>query len=545
MVVVEYFTLKRINHFFFGIWVLVLLSVVFQSGTTDRPDEIGTGAIAQPNIIIIYADDVGYGDLGVYGSELIPTPHLDRLASEGLRMTSAYATASTCTPSRYSLLTGEYAFRNERAQILPGNAPLLIEPGSPTLPAGLGDAGYRTSIVGKWHLGLGEGDVDWNGAIKPGPLEVGFDESFLLPATNDRVPTVYVEGHYVYGLSEEDDPLRVSYSESIGNLPTGMSHPELLRYPADEQHSGTIVNEISRIGWMDGGQSAWWDDEQMPVVFAERAQIFIRETRDHPFFLFLSMHESHVPRAPNPMFIGESGTGLLGDTVVELDWVVGQIMKTLEEQGLREETLVIFTSDNGPVFDDGYDDGAIENANGHRAAGPFRGGKYTAFEGGTRMPFIASWPGVIEPGKVTDAAFSQVDLLATLAALVEADLPEGAGADSHNLLEVLLGRSDKGRDVVVQQGAGQRLFGIRKGPWKLIPAAENRPAFIDRKHNARENPLSTPQVSAGNYLFDLDEDPGETINLAEEYPGKVQELTELLELIFENPGHCLQITSNQ
>lgn len=527
------------DYFSFLAPIFFSLSVITFSGC-DRPADQQHQA-AKPNIIIIYADDVGYGDIGVYGSELIPTPHLDRLAAEGLKMTSAYATAATCTPSRYSLLTGEYAFRNQRAQVLPGDAPLLIEPGSHTLPSILADSGYRTSVVGKWHLGLGEGNLDWNGPIKPGPLEIGFHESFLLPATNDRVPTVYVKGHYVYNLSEDDDPLRVSYSGDIGNLPTGVSHPELLRYGADLQHSGTIVNSISRIGWMDGGQSAWWDDEEMPVVFTERSKQFIRQNREHPFFLFLSMHESHVPRLPNPMFIGKSGTGLLGDTVVELDWVVGQIMEELDNLGIRENTLVIFTSDNGPIFDDGYDDGAIENANGHQAAGPFRGGKYTAFEGGTRLPFIASWPAGIEKGIVTDAMFSQVDLLATLAALGGANLPEGAGPDSRNLLPVLIGQSDEGRDYVVQQGAGNQLYGFRYGDWKLIPVADNRPGWIENKHNSRENPLTTPQVTTSAYLFNLKDDPGETNNLAGQYPEKVRELTEIFEKILETPERMLDI----
>lgn len=485
----------------------------------------------RPNIVIIYGDDVGYGDISSYGAELIQTPEIDTLAENGLRFTDAYCTAATCTPSRYSLLTGSYAFRQPGATVLPGDANLLIEPGSPTLPAVLREAGYRTSIVGKWHLGLGDGAVDWNETIKPGPLEVGFDESFIIPATNDRVPCVYVKGHEVHGLSEDDDPIRVSYDGPIGDLPTGHSHPEKLRYPADDQHSGTIIANISRIGYMEGGQSAWWDDEEMAPLLAERARAFIEAEQDGPFFLYLSMHENHVPRAPHEKFVDESETGLRGDAVVELDWVVGQILEKLDELDLREETLVIFTSDNGPVFFDGYEDGALEHHGGHRPSGPYRGGKYQAFEGGTRMPFIVSWPGEVEPGE-SGALFSQVDLLASLAALADVDLPEDAAPDSRNLLPALLGQSKTGRDYVVQQ-SGDGL-GLRMGPWKYIEPG-GRAGWAHNRHSLGDTALSSPPLTENAYLFNLDEDPGETNNLSEDYPDKLEEMEALLNRIREAP----------
>lgn len=490
---------------------------------------------SKPNVIIIYGDDVGYGDIGAYGAKKIPTPNIDRLANEGLLFTQAYATAATCTPSRYSLLTGKYAFRNERARVLSGEAPLLIEPGSDTLPQLLQEEGYRTSVVGKWHLGLGDGDVNWNDKIKPGPLEVGFQESFIIPATNDRVPTVYVKNHRVYGLKDEDKPLRVSYKNKIGDLPTGKSHPELLRYPADPQHSGTIVNEISRIGWMEGGQSAWWTDQEMPFIFARRSQDFIRENSDRPFFLFLSLHETHVPRAPNRQFVGKSQTSLRGDAIVELDWVVGQVLSTLEERDLREKTLIVFSSDNGPIYDDGYTDGAITDANGHKANGNLRGGKYLAYEGGTRVPFIVSWPGEVQEDTQSDALFSQVDLLASLMQLTGNERPEKAGPDSQNLLHTLLGKKKRGREFVVQQSPGG--LSIRKGKWKLIPAETNPPKWADAKHNGRENPISTPMWSSGNVLYNLEEDPDESNNVAAQHPSVVKELSKKLNAIrLQNEG---------
>ena len=530
--------------------ILFLIFLIFILECISE-NEADFPAIDQPNIIIIYPDDVGYGDVSAYGSELIQTPNIDQLAEEGIRFTDAYATSAMCTPSRYSLLTGLYAFRLPGAGILSAEDPLLIEPGSMTLPILLQDAGYRTSIVGKWHLGLGSevGGLDWNSEIKPGPLEVGFDESFLLPVTNDRVPTVYVKGHYVYQLSDEDDPLQVRYPEEghheyqearfgdyevatfeplVGDLPTGLSHPELLRYPADAQHSGTIVNEVSRIGHMAGGQSAWWDDEQMAFEFAERSMDFIERNKENPFFLFLSMHENHVPRIPHPQFIGASEVGLRGDTVVELDWVVGQIVEKLEDLGLREQTLVIFTSDNGPVLFDGYEDGALEDHNGHDPNGIFRGGKYIAFEGGTRMPTIASWPGQIKEGIVSDAIISQVDFLATFASLTEAEIPDGVKLDSQNLLPAMFGRSKTGREHVVQQSSDG--LAIRKGDWKYIEPG-NRSDWAYDRHNQGDTPMNIESLSSNEYLFNLADDPGETTNLAEEHPDNVKELHDLLQNI--------------
>lgn len=484
-------------------------------------------AADRPNIVIIYSDDIGYGDISSYGATMIQTPKIDQLAEGGVRFTSGYCMASTCTPSRYSLLTGEYAFRNPEAQILRGDAGLIIKPGTHTIASVLREAGYRTAAIGKWHLGAGDGNADWNGEVSPTPLDIGFDVSFIIPGTNDRVPTVWLAGNRVYNWSENDDPIRVSYQRQVGDLPTGTSHPEELRYEADEQHSGTIVNRISRIGWMDGGQSAWWDDEMMAFDILERSRKFVRESKDKPFFLFMSMHDNHVPRAPHPDFVGKSGTGLRGDAVVELDYVVGELMATLEELGLSENTLVIFSSDNGPIFFDGYHDGAIENANGHRASGPFRGGKYQVFEGATRVPTIVRWPDRIQAGVVSDAIVSQVDLLTTLAALVGADVPEDAAPDGQNQLAAWLGETEEGRDYLIQQGVG--VLAIRQGDWKLIPAS-NPPQFVSIKHNQYPNPLSGPMPHPNQHsLFNLADDPGESNNLAREYPEKVETLLTLLE----------------
>jgi arylsulfatase A-like enzyme len=503
----------------------VLLLTVGGGCQPDGPD--------RPNVVLIYADDLGYGDLSSYGATQIRTPYLDTLARQGLRFTQAYATAATCTPSRYSLLTGRYAFRKEGASILPGDAGLVIDTSRTTLASMLGEAGYRTGIIGKWHLGLGRDSVNWNGRIAPGPLELGFDRSFIVPATNDRVPTVYLKGHRVHNLSESDPPLRVRYDEKIGDLPTGESHPEQLRYPADPQHSGTIVNGISRIGWMAGGQSAWWSDAEMAHTLTRRAQGFIEDTQDRPFFLYLPLQDVHVPRWPAEEFRGESGTGLRGDAIKEVDWVAGQVRATLRRLDLAENTLVLFTSDNGPVYDDGYDDGAVADANGHEANGPLRGGKYQSFEGGTRVPFIAHWPGHIEADAPSGALFSQVDLLATLAELTGASLPDSAGPDSTPLPGVLRGTTEQGRAHLVQQGVGKLV--LRRGDWKYIPAGVY-PDWTFEKHNKPESPIATPMPPPDQaLLYNLADDPDESTNVIDQHPAVAKDMAALLDTLRKKP----------
>lgn len=477
-----------------------------------------------PNIVLIYADDIGYGDLGCYGATRVKTPNLDRLAAAGLRFTDAHAAAATCTPSRYALLTGEYAWRRPGTGILPGDASLIIEPGRLTLPAVLKQAGYTTGCVGKWHLGLGSGSVDWNGEIRPGPLEVGFDSCFLVPATGDRVPCVYVEDHRVAGLDPKD-PIRVSYGTPFGDEPTGRKNPELLKIPLSQGHDNTIVNGISRIGFMTGGRSARWVDEDMADVLTRRATGFLERNKDRRFFLYFATHDIHVPRVPHARFAGKSGCGVRGDVIEQLDWCVGEVLATLDRLGLTRDTLVIFTSDNGPVVDDGYADGAEKDLNGHEPAGPLRGGKYSPYEGGTRVPFLARWPARIKPG-VSPALIGQIDLLATFAALTQHPLPKEAGPDSEDVLPALLGESNEGRHVLVEQGAR---LAIRQGPWKLIASQAAAGGAAARKKAA---PAKTRKAAAAPpELYNLADDLGETKNLAPQDPEKVQSLAGLLERI--------------
>jgi arylsulfatase A-like enzyme len=474
-----------------------------------------------PNIVVILMDDLGYGDVSSYGATALQTPNIDRLAREGLRFTDAHAAAATCTPSRYAVLTGDYAFRKAGTNILPGDAALVIDPRRTSLASTLKQAGYATGIVGKWHLGLGpDGGPDWNGLVAPGPQELGFDSAFLMPATVDRVPTVYVENRRVVGL-DPADPITVNYASPVGDWPTGKAHPELLTLHPSHGHDQTIVNGISRIGYMTGGRAALWKDEDMADVFVRKAVAFIEAHRTTPFFLYFAMHEPHVPRVPHPRFAGRTSMGPRGDAIVEADSSIGELLASLDRIGLANDTLVLFTSDNGPVVDDGYQDQAVEKLGKHTPAGPYRGGKYSNFEGGTRVPWIVRWPGHVKPG-VSDALMSQVDLLASLGAIAGAPAGSAAGTDGQDLSAALTGASRTGRSRLVEQGGG---FALRQGVWKYIEP--NNKAAMNRDTNTELGNAPVPQ------LYDLSTDPGERHNLAASQPQRVGAMAAALRTILE------------
>jgi len=472
-----------------------------------------------PNIVIIYGDDIGYGDFGCYGATAVKTPHLDALAKGGMRFTSAYATAATCTPSRFSLLTGSYAFRQKGTGILPGDAKLIIKPGRETLPSVLQRAGYKTAVVGKWHLGLGDdsGTFDWNGDVKPGPPEVGFDYSFIMAATADRVPCVYVENHRIVGL-DVSDPIEVSYKKPFPGLPNGVKDRETLKMQWSHGHNDAVINGVGRIGFMKGGKSAIWEDDEMEQTFVRQAVSFIEKSKDQPFFLYFATNDIHVPRIPNKAFVGKTDMGPRGDAIVQFDASAGQLVATLERLELLDNTLILVSSDNGPVLDDGYKDGADEKIGNHKPAGPLRGGKYSLFEGGTRMPFISYWKGRIQPG-ISDALISQVDLLASLAALTGQEFDKTGATDSQNHMPVILGESKQGRESLVEDAWG---LALRHGDWKFIPPGSTRDKL---------GPWNQVKIPAPGFLFNLKDDPGETRNLATTQPDKLKELSTRLEEI--------------
>ena len=494
--------------------------VFFALGPRDsRFGELPAQSPSLPNIVLIYMDDLGYGDLSSYGATALKTPNIDRLAKEGLRFTDAHSAAATCTPSRYAMMTGEYAFRKKGTGVLPGDAALIIEPTRATLPSLLRKAGYQTGVVGKWHLGLGpQGGPDWNGEIRPGPLDVGFNYAFIMAATGDRVPTVYVEDRRVVGL-DPADPIKVAYDKKVGDWPTGKENPELLKTHPSHGHDMTIVNGISRIGWMTGGRGALWKDEDMADAFTGKALAFIERHRQERFFLYFATHDIHVPRVPHARFAGKSGMGPRGDALLEADWSVGEILKTLDRWKLTNDTMVIFTSDNGPVVDDGYKDDAVAKLGGHEPAGLLRGGKGSNFEGGTRVPFIVRWPGRVKPG-VSEALVSQIDLLASFAALTNQKLGDADAPDSLDVLPALVGKSKAGREHLVEQAG---VLSLRSGSWKYIEPS-NRPRFNQNTNTEMGN-------DPDGQLYDLARDLGETNNLAARHPDRVKEMAALLQRI--------------
>lgn len=483
-------------------------------------------ADTQPNVIVIMADDLGYGDVSCYGATELSTPHIDRLAAEGMRFTSGYCSASTCTPTRYSFLTGTYAFRQEGTGIAPPNSPALIPAGTTTIASLLKQAGYRTAVIGKWHLGLGVDEPDWNGLLKPGPLEIGFDHCFLLPTTNDRVPQVYVQDHRVLDL-DPADPLWVGKKKPSEDHPTGLTHRETLKMDWSHGHNSTIHNGISRIGFYTGGNAARFRDEDLSDKWVEKSIKWIEEDGNQPFFLFFSSHDLHVPRMVHERFQGATKLGPRGDAIVELDWCVGQLLDALDRLKLAENTLVVFCSDNGPVLDDGYKDDAIEKIGKHQAAGPYQGGKYNVFEGGTRTPFITRWTGHISPG-VSDEIVCTIDLAASCATLASVDLPNDGCLDSIDVSAALLGKDNaKGRDHLIQQDNGRGgNYGFRVGDWKLVRHDSKKTRNTGLRLQGR--PVNRFE------LYHLAEDPSESRNVMKEHPAIAEKMKQRLAELIEN-----------
>lgn len=471
-----------------------------------------------PNVIIIYADDLGFGDVSAYDQGTLNTPNIDRIANEGIKFTNGHSSSATCSPSRYALLTGSYPWRNSKAKISTG-ASMIIDTNQKTLPKMFKENNYSTAIIGKWHLGLGDGQINYNSKISPGPNDVGFDYSYIMPDTQDRVPTVYIEDGYVKNL-DNTDPLYVNFKENFDNQPTGDKNPEMLTMKWHHGHYNSIVNGISRIGFMKGGKKAYWSDIDMADHFLNKATSYIAKNKNKPFFLFYSMQQPHVPRTPHPRFQGKSGMGPRGDVIIEADWCIGQLYKTLEKENLLENTLIIISSDNGPVLNDGYYDDAVEKIGNHTPSGILRGGKYSLFEAGTRVPFISHWKGVT-PSKVSNKLISQIDLFNSLSAIIESEIKT---SDSNDLSQLLLNGEGKEREKLILEASGRTALKYKN--WIYIPPYKGK--AVSTYTNVELGRSNSYQ------LYDLKTDPSQKENLFDQEKEKLIELQKIYNKIINN-----------
>lgn len=398
----------------------------------------------KPNVVIIYTDDVGYGDLGCYGATKVRTPNIDRLAESGCLFTDAHSASAVSTPSRYCLITGEYAFRKDIYGPIGYQTPLLIDSDQTTIADVMKISGYSTALIGKWHLGLGIDKPDWNSKLSPGPLELGFDYFFGIPTVSSHPPFFYVENHFVYGY-DQADPVVLGVKAKTKEFPEKF--------------------DLSHVGGATKAHQLF-DDEKHGTELTGRAVDWIKKNKDRPFFLLYCTPHIHHPFTPDPKFRGTSDAGRYGDYLHELDWITGEIIKTLDELGITNNTLLIFTSDNGGMLNQGGQDAW---SMGHRLNGDLLGFKFDAWEGGHRVPFIARWPGKIKPGSKSSILIANIDLLATMAALTGYELKKGEGPDSYNILPTLISDSSRQiRDHLVIAPSRPANLTLRKNGWVYI-----------------------------------------------------------------------------
>ncbi|MDZ8117003.1 sulfatase family protein [Pontiella agarivorans] len=471
---------------------------------------VGSAQAAPPNIVYILADDMGPGDVSAYNTAgKIPTPHIDRIAQEGVRFTDAHSNASICTPTRYGTMTGRYTWRTPRKEgVVGGYTPLMIQPGRMTVSLFLKEQGYRTACVGKWHMGL-----DW--ALKPGakgmkgkkipgkfvdltrpitrgPLDVGFDYFFGLTGSMNMFPYAFIDGRNLQGT---------------------------LEYLPDMDAVNARGFEGAKPGW--GAKE--FDREKTLGILTKKACSWIRQNAEKPFFLYFPLTSPHSPIVPSENFKGKSGLNGHGDYVLETDWAVGQVLKTLDELNLAENTLVVFTSDNGTSPQAGL---KTMQAKGHFTEMQYRGLKGTTWEGGHRVPFVVRWPAGAKRGIVSEQLICSTDLLATCNALLGKTLPADAGEDSVSFLPALKGEKIPGNSSrMIVHHSDKGFFAVRKGKWKLL--------LDDRGGSSRKNPKDQPVVNAEEILlFDMELDEEESTNLSRQYPEVVMQMKkELASLI--------------
>ncbi|MGD7651877.1 MAG: sulfatase family protein [Verrucomicrobiales bacterium] len=494
-----------------------LLAFIFVATLAQLP------ASEPPNVVLIFADDLGYGDLGCYGATKIKTPNIDKLAEQGRRFTDAHSSSAVCTPSRYGLLTGRYPFRADGGKGIwkpTGlDTALLIDPETETIADVFKSQGYDTAAFGKWHLGFKTGKNDWQEPLRPGPQDLGFDHYFGLPLVNSAPPYAYVENDRFYG-SDPDDPL-----VNVGRQGPG-AHP-LSKLPKAAGHRTP--------NFYKGQTKAYglFDDYAVGTTLAGKATDWMKARNGKPFFVYFAATQVHHPFTPAKRFQGTSGAGLYGDFAHELDWIVGELRKTLEAIGQADNTLIIFTSDNGGMFNTG---GKAAAKLGHKINGDLLGSKFGVWEGGHRVPLIAWWPGKIEAGTVSDQLFSQVDLKATFAAVAGRGLSADEMEDSINQLPALTGApAEPLRTEMIVTPNKPSHMALRKGKWMYIPAKGDG-GFAGNV--AATKLVNTPNSDIKNgkirkdapraQLYDLEADVNQTTNVLEQYPEVAQRMAEAL-----------------
>lgn len=488
-------------------YTVLMLAMAASAMLVFRKKTLAQSKLPAPNVVYILADDLGYGDLSCLNPKSqVKTPQLDRLAAGGIVFTDAHSGSAVCTPTRYGILTGRYAFRSRlKKGVLGGYSPMLIEPDRFTVGDLLKRAGYRTGVVGKWHLGLDWAKTDPSQATNPadyddwnsiknlsiekgttgGPNDLGFDYSFVIPASLDIAPYIYLR---------DGKPLDPHITDITGNkTPRG-------------------------VFWRDGKGSASFEISKTLDVFTREANDFIvkaNQSKTQPFFLYLPLSSPHTPWVPSANHKGKSGAGLYGDFVQHTDAVVGSVMRTLDSLGIADNTLVIFTSDNGAD----WKPGDKEAFPAHQANYIFRGEKSDIWEGGHHVPFILRWPAVVKKGSQTAQTICLTDLMATLASITGQQLDSHAGQDSFSFASVLRGNTDKKpvRPSIIHHSI-EGMFAIRKGKWK----------FIDGKGSGGWSSKGEANDPEGQ-LYDMDADPTESTNLFVQQPMVVKELKSLLE----------------
>ncbi|MBA7566239.1 N-acetylgalactosamine-6-O-sulfatase [subsurface metagenome] len=468
-----------------------------------------------PNIVIIYADDMGYGDLNCQNPySKIPTPNLDQLASEGMRFTDAHSSSGICSPSRFALLTGMYHWRRQHGIVQSFGKPFFKDTDI-TLPQLLKGKGYSTACIGKWHLGWNwkfkskptgpypargknpwyytVNDIDWNGPVAGGPLDRGFDYYFG-DGTINFPPYTWVENDKLLEIPTKDIDLK-----NIG-FETKEGAWEFRRGPSVE---------------------GWNPYKVLPTLTRKTVEWIGNQKQGNPFFLYFALPSPHAPIIPNDEFIGKSKAGGYGDFMFQTDWVIGQVLKALKERGLEENTIVIFTSDNGP---EKYAFARAEKFE-HYSMGNFRGLKRDVWEGGHHVPFIIKWPGQVKSGSVSNELLSQIDVMATLTSITGIDLPKGAAPDSYSFLPLLKGKSNNPIRTELIHNTYESKWGIRKGDWIYI---NDKSGEHSKMPDTFKRLRIYEDFETKGLLFNIKKDPEQVHNLYKEYPDKVKEMDKLI-----------------